>query len=51
MQIEVSEFLAAFFKMSMVAKELTAKSDSAVKLKEYREALKVLYRVLVRLKM
>ncbi|CAM9197393.1 unnamed protein product [Ascophyllum nodosum] len=40
MQIEVSEFLAAFFKMSMVAKELTAKSDSAVKLKEYREALK-----------
>lgn len=40
-QIEVPEFLTTFFKISSVAKRLAACSDSAAKLSEYRDALKV----------
>ena len=40
-QVEVPEFLTTFFKISAVAKRLAARSDSAAKLSEYRNALKV----------
>ncbi|CAM9658062.1 unnamed protein product, partial [Choristocarpus tenellus] len=38
--IEVPEFLTTFFKISSTAKGMTGKRDSALLLKEYREALK-----------